>query len=210
MKRIKEGQLRFLVATDVAARGIDISDLSHVISYSTSDAPEVYVHRTGRTGRAGRKGVAISLVSGLDIGNFKHMQNVNKVQVAERKPPTDEELSQRVSERLMAKFEQKLTDLEKTGSASQADRLLPLVESLAADLEGRRTLARICAAYLHDPLEATESTESPDADPSEASAPPARRSGGRGKRRGGGGKSGPPGGNRGGGRDSSRGPRKKR
>ncbi|MFP6640371.1 MAG: helicase-related protein, partial [Myxococcota bacterium] len=197
---------------DVAARGIDISDLSHVISYSTSDAPEVYVHRTGRTGRAGRKGIAISLVSGLDIGNFKHMQNVNKVQITERKPPTDAELSQHVSERLMAKFEQKLTDLEKAGSASQVDRLLPLVESLAADLEGRRTLARICAAYLHDPLETSESTDSPDAEPPDATASPARRSGGRGKRRGGGGggKSGAPGGNRGGRRDSSRGQRKKR
>ena len=72
MALIKAGELRFLVATDVAARGIDISDLSHVIGYSSPDSPEVYVHRTGRTGRAGKAGVAISLVSGLDIGNFRY------------------------------------------------------------------------------------------------------------------------------------------
>ena len=72
MARIKAGKLRFLVATDVAARGIDISDLSHVIGYAAPDSPEVYVHRTGRTGRAGKAGVAISLVSGLDIGNFRY------------------------------------------------------------------------------------------------------------------------------------------
>ena len=56
--KIKSGKLRFLIATDVAARGIDISDLSHVISYATPESPEVYVHRTGRTGRAGKAGIA--------------------------------------------------------------------------------------------------------------------------------------------------------
>jgi ATP-dependent RNA helicase DeaD len=49
MARIKAGELRFLVATDVAARGIDITDLSHVISYAAPESAEVYVHRTGRT-----------------------------------------------------------------------------------------------------------------------------------------------------------------
>ena len=58
MARTREGKLRFLVATDVAARGIDISDLAYVINYTTSDSPEVYVHRTGRTGRAGKSGIA--------------------------------------------------------------------------------------------------------------------------------------------------------
>src|SRR6185437_1917100 len=60
MGRMKAKNLRFLVATDVAARGIDISNLSHVINYSVPESPEVYVHRTGRTGRAGKKGTAIS------------------------------------------------------------------------------------------------------------------------------------------------------
>ena len=87
MDKIKTGKLRFLVATDVAARGIDISDLTHVISYATPDSPEVYVHRTGRTGRAGKAGVAISLVSGLDIGNFQHLQHVNKISITERSIP---------------------------------------------------------------------------------------------------------------------------
>ena len=89
MARIKAGELRFLVATDVAARGIDISDLSHVIDYSSPDSPEVYVHRTGRTGRAGKAGVAISLVSGLDIGNFRYLMKVNKLVIKERPLPTD-------------------------------------------------------------------------------------------------------------------------
>ena len=62
MKRMKEKSLRFLVATDIAARGIDISQLSHVINYVLPESPEVYIHRTGRTGRAGVKGTALSLI----------------------------------------------------------------------------------------------------------------------------------------------------
>lgn len=97
--KIKSGKLRFLVATDVAARGIDISDLAYVINYTTSDSPEVYVHRTGRTGRAGKSGVAVSLVSGLDIGNFKYMQIVNDIKIAEKKVPTQRAIARRAEKR---------------------------------------------------------------------------------------------------------------
>ena len=61
MGRMKQHNLRFLCATDVAARGIDISNLSHVINYSVPESPEVYVHRTGRTGRAGKTACLSSL-----------------------------------------------------------------------------------------------------------------------------------------------------
>ena len=64
MGRMKKRDLKFLVATDIAARGIDISDLSHVVNYSLPQFTEVYLHRVGRTGRIGKKGTAISLVSG--------------------------------------------------------------------------------------------------------------------------------------------------
>ncbi len=67
MNRIKRGELSFLVATDIAARGIDISDLTHVINYSLPDDPDLYLHRVGRTGRIGKLGTAITLVSGRDL-----------------------------------------------------------------------------------------------------------------------------------------------
>ncbi len=67
MSRIKRGELSFLVATDIAARGIDISDLTHVINYSLPDDPDLYLHRVGRTGRIGKLGTAITLVSGRDL-----------------------------------------------------------------------------------------------------------------------------------------------
>jgi ATP-dependent RNA helicase SrmB len=68
MSRFSNGQVRILLATDVAARGLDIEDISHVINYDMPRTADVYIHRIGRTGRAGKKGIAISLVEAHDIG----------------------------------------------------------------------------------------------------------------------------------------------
>jgi len=67
MKKLKKGKIQFLVATDVAARGIDISDLSHVFHYSLPEDPAVYLHRSGRTGRIGKTGVSIAIAGGGDL-----------------------------------------------------------------------------------------------------------------------------------------------
>lgn len=68
MSRFSNGQVRILLATDVAARGLDIDDISHVINYDMPRTADIYIHRIGRTGRAGKKGIAISLVEAHDIG----------------------------------------------------------------------------------------------------------------------------------------------
>ena len=67
MAKVKRGEVRFMVATDIAARGIDISDLSHVVNYSLPEDPAVFLHRVGRTGRIGKKGTSLSIVSGAEI-----------------------------------------------------------------------------------------------------------------------------------------------
>jgi ATP-dependent RNA helicase DeaD len=156
MARIKAGSLRILVATDVAARGIDISDLGLVIGYSAPESPEVYVHRTGRTGRAGKAGLAVSLVSGLDIGNFRYLQQVNKIEIRERKLPTEAQIAERLAERLEVKIEQEVRALPERERRARIDRFLPVVEQLAASDEGRRDLAAICAAYLAEHRPVTE------------------------------------------------------
>jgi len=163
MGKIKAGKLRYLVATDVAARGIDISDLSYVINYTTSDSPEVYVHRTGRTGRAGNSGVAISIVSGLDIGNFKYMQVVSGIKITEKKAPTDRDIARRKKQREKQKAEGKAEDeiktlktraeqalglLEPALVSEKVEMMLPLVRKSAESEEGMRELAGICVAYL--------------------------------------------------------------
>jgi ATP-dependent RNA helicase DeaD len=156
--KIKAGKLRFLVATDVAARGIDISDLAYVINYTTSDSPEVYIHRTGRTGRAGKSGVAVSLISGLDIGNFKHMQIVNDIKIAEKKVPTERDLARRAKKReqgnaeeamnaLKQKAREDLESLSSEDASAKIDEFLPFVKKLSADEDGLRELASICAAF---------------------------------------------------------------
>ncbi len=89
MGKMKAKTLRYLCATDVAARGIDISSLSHVINYSVPESPEVYVHRTGRTGRAGKKGVALSMVGPRELGNFRYVRLTFGLKPEERLLPKD-------------------------------------------------------------------------------------------------------------------------
>jgi ATP-dependent RNA helicase DeaD len=175
MGRIKAGNLRILVATDVAARGIDISDLGLVIGYTAPDSPEVYVHRTGRTGRAGKAGIAISLVSGLDIGNFRYLQQVNKITIRERKIPTEALVTERLRERLEVKIEQEVRPIPERERRHKIDRFVPVVVELAASEEGRRDLAAICAAYLaeHKPvIEPSLGPASAEPAAAEAAAPP--------------------------------------
>lgn len=92
MGATREGKLRYLVATDVAARGIDISHLTHVINYSFPETAAQYVHRTGRTGRAGRTGCAISLVSPLELGRLYYLRLEYKISPIERSLPNKGEL----------------------------------------------------------------------------------------------------------------------
>ncbi|MBW2261032.1 MAG: DEAD/DEAH box helicase [Deltaproteobacteria bacterium] len=79
MERTRSKKLRFLVATDIAARGIDIDDLSHVINYTFPTSPDVYIHRTGRTGRAGKTGKAVSLVGPQDVGHFYQLKLTHRL-----------------------------------------------------------------------------------------------------------------------------------
>lgn len=95
MAATRKGALRFLVATDVAARGIDISHLTHVINYGLPESAENYVHRTGRTGRAGRTGTAITLLDPSDIGALYLLRLTYKIRPLEKQLPSAQELKTR-------------------------------------------------------------------------------------------------------------------
>jgi len=104
MRRFRAKELRHLVATDVAARGIDIEDLSHVFIYAAPESSDQYIHRAGRTGRIGKTGKAISLVSGFDLMNFNRLVRANNLKAYECDMPSDEEVRQREVKRIVETF----------------------------------------------------------------------------------------------------------
>lgn len=88
MQRFKDKQIKLLIATDVAARGIDVDNLSHVINYNLPDNDEAYIHRTGRTGRAKNSGVSISILSPGDTRKLKHLEHITGKKIEYEKIPS--------------------------------------------------------------------------------------------------------------------------
>jgi len=148
MTRTREGKLRFLVATDVAARGIDVSHLTHVINADFPESAEQYVHRTGRTGRAGRTGTAISIIGPKDIGNLYILRLTYKIRPLERQLPSAGELKTRQ--------ETDLVDMFRDAFASKVAH--PDDIALARRLLTHPSIEPILAGLLRDHLGAREAT----------------------------------------------------
>jgi ATP-dependent RNA helicase DeaD len=91
LRQFKAGELDFLVATDVAARGLDISGVTHVYNYDIPQDPDSYVHRIGRTGRAGKKGVSVTLVTPNEVEYLHSIEDLTKKRMLPLKPPTEKE-----------------------------------------------------------------------------------------------------------------------
>jgi len=123
MGRMKRGELKYLVATDIAARGIDISDLSHVVNYSLPEFTEVYVHRVGRTGRIGKKGTAVSLVSGRDEITFTQLSKQFNINFTKKTLPERKEIDRLHAERVAAELITLARDTEITSFIPLAERL---------------------------------------------------------------------------------------
>jgi ATP-dependent RNA helicase DeaD len=92
MKRFRSKQLQLLVATDVAARGLDVNNLTHVINYNLPDQTEYYTHRSGRTGRAGNKGKSIAIIHTREKNKLRDIERVSKIKFAQQPVPTGEEI----------------------------------------------------------------------------------------------------------------------
>jgi ATP-dependent RNA helicase DeaD len=95
MQKFRRKNLRMLVATDVAARGIDVSDLTHIINYELPDDPETYIHRSGRTGRAGKKGISVALVGPRKRHSIRHIENKLGKQFERAIIPTGKQVCER-------------------------------------------------------------------------------------------------------------------
>ena len=110
MTKLKKKSLRFLVATDVAARGIDISNLEYVFIYDMHKDTDQYIHRAGRTARAGNRGISISLVSQMEAVDLKRFATRSGIDLEERKVPTEEQVQNRLCEKLTARLESQLRE----------------------------------------------------------------------------------------------------
>jgi ATP-dependent RNA helicase DeaD len=194
MGRFREGTADLLIATDVAARGLDVEHVSHVINYDIPQSPEVYVHRIGRTGRAGREGTAVTLVQPREHRLLKGIERVVRQRIEPARIPTVADLRVRRMELLRAELHEILVSGEMDGYRGA-------VESLADDFD----LLDVAAAAVKLAAEARRATEPEDErdiphwEPSreERSGPDPRGPRGarerqeRGKGSGGGGRTGP-------------------
>ncbi|GEN34299.1 MULTISPECIES: DEAD/DEAH box helicase [Aneurinibacillus] len=95
MQSFRDSTIELLVATDVAARGIDVGNVSHVVNYDIPQDPESYVHRIGRTGRAGRKGIAMTLVTPREMKQLRTIEKISKTTLESRNVPSIEEVMER-------------------------------------------------------------------------------------------------------------------
>ena len=94
LNRFRRNQITVLVATDMAARGLDINDISHVFNYDLPEDPELYVHRVGRTGRAGKTGIAISLLTMKELWRLHRIEGFTKQEITRKQIPTAEEIEE--------------------------------------------------------------------------------------------------------------------
>jgi len=120
VSRFKKGLLDLLVATDVAARGIDVDRISHVINYDIPHDAEVYVHRIGRTGRAGRSGKTILLVTPREQRLFREIERYTKQPIAHFPLPKDHEVREKRAEQWL----EKITEVLKTRDIKECEKLI--------------------------------------------------------------------------------------
>lgn len=175
LKEMRSGTLRFLVATDVAGRGIDIPELTHVILYAPPEDHESYIHRAGRTGRAGAGGTVISLVDIMQKMELGRIAKHYKINMHERTLPSEEDLEQVVGERLTVLLESELrrkTLLEN----ERMRRFLPLARRLAEDDDSVRLLAMLLDEKYQHSLHAP--AEQPSGEAKQNAPRPKNNSGG--------------------------------
>lgn len=141
LSRFKEGQVDLLVATDVAARGIDIEGLTHVINYDIAASPDSHVHRIGRTGRAGREGTAFTLIHPREVRQLRLIERATGTRIPRRRVPTAAD----VAERAIDQLREKIGSMVAAG-AGQEPRFLDLAQGLMEEHDPEKLIAALVAA----------------------------------------------------------------
>ena len=146
MKQFRNKQIQMLVATDVAARGIDVDNITHVINYQLPDEIETYTHRSGRTGRAGNKGISMIIVTQSESRKIRTIEKIMQTKIASKKIPTGIEICETQLYALAQKIHQTETNPE-------IHPYLTKVEEVLADLSKEELIQRLVSvefARFHD------------------------------------------------------------
>ena len=142
MARFRDRRLQILVATDVAARGIDVNEITHVFHYNIPEDLSFYTHRSGRTGRAGNKGISLVLSHPRDVGILRRLERILKVEFSQVRIPSGDEICQ---QRLV----EQVKSIKEAEVNEQVEALLPqLVEELGEELTKEELLAKIATISL--------------------------------------------------------------
>ncbi|MBM7114034.1 DEAD/DEAH box helicase [Archangium primigenium] len=163
MAKVKRGEVAFMVATDIAARGIDISGLEYVINYSLPEDPAVYLHRVGRTGRIGNKGTAINLFSGRELATYTTLEKKFGIKFEKKRMPAPEE-----AVRLWA--ERHVREIRDAASGSIFEGFLPLVSHLKGRADSDDLIAFLLK-YFFSHLRMEKAKAAEEATGQAASAP---------------------------------------
>jgi ATP-dependent RNA helicase DeaD len=142
MGRLRAGSTELLVATDVAARGLDVEQLTHVVNYNVPSAPEAYVHRIGRVGRAGREGAAITLVEPREQRMLKAIERLTRQRITVEKVPTVTDLRAR-------RLELTRSALESSLQGDDLERFRVVIESLTSEFD-IETVALAAVKLAHE------------------------------------------------------------
>ncbi|MHA4845854.1 DEAD/DEAH box helicase [Flavitalea antarctica] len=153
MGEFREKTIQLLIATDVAARGIDVKDVSHVINYELPDDIEVYTHRSGRTGRAGNTGICISIVHSREVGKLRQIERMVQVPFHKNEIPTGKDVCRKQFFHFMEKL------LNADISHGDYETYVPMLQEKFADVTKEDVLKRVAAMEFDRFLKYYENAE---------------------------------------------------
>ncbi|EOT40599.1 degradosome RNA helicase CshA [Enterococcus columbae] len=165
LRAFKKGDLDILVATDVAARGLDISGVTHVYNYDIPQDPESYVHRIGRTGRAGKGGVSVTFVTPNEMSYLHVIENLTKKRMTPLRPPTEKEA-------FKGQLGQAMEEIETKMDENGLDRYLQAADELLEQYSAQDLAALLLKTIAKDPADAVPVKITP-----ERPLPPSKKGG---------------------------------
>lgn len=147
LNKMKSHNLSIIVATDVAARGIDINDLTHVINFSIPQAPEAYIHRIGRTGRAGKMGTAITFITPSEFRKFNFIKRASKSDIRKATLPEAKDIIATRRDRIEAELISLITN------NANNEQFIPIARKMLEKYDNEQVLASILTHFYKDALD---------------------------------------------------------